>query len=217
MCGRYSLWDLEELDRTFPNISEDLRLSPHYNCAPAQFLPVITDKGMEMMRWGLIPRWAKDPSSQGYSLINARVESVKEKPMYKNLLKANRCLVPANGFFEWKHEGKDKIPQYIFVKKRKVITFAGLWDTWKDAEGKEFKSYTIITCEPNSFMAKIHNRMPVILDINKRKDWLSEKDKNYTQLLKPYPAKDMEAYPISSLVNRPANDMPQIIYKIGKV
>lgn len=217
MCGRYALWDVEELDRTFPLV-EDLqpKVTPRYNAAPGQFLPVVTNKGIELMHWGLIPKWAKEPKSMGYSLINARAETLLEKPMYKNLLKTNRCLIPANGFFEWKLEDKIKTPQYISLKKRKIFTFAGLWDEWKDAEGKALRSYTIITCEPNSFISQIHNRMPVILSKSEEKTWLSDQEISKTDLLDAYPSSEMEAYSISTLVNRVANDGPQIIYQLGK-
>lgn len=218
MCGRYTIWDLEELDKSYPLAFETKgKLTPRYNAAPGQFLPTVTKFGVEVMKWGLIPRWAKEPKSMGYSLINARAETLVIKPMYRNLLARNRCLVPANGFFEWQKTKKGKVPQYIFLKYRKMFSFAGLWDQWQDAEGKSFKSYTIITCEANSFISKIHDRMPVILNNREEQVWLSDQAlKNASNFLDPYPSTDMQAYSVSTLVNRVANDGPQIIYQLGK-
>lgn len=136
----------------------------------------------------------------------------KKKPVYGRLLKSHRCLVPANGFYEWKHEGTDKIPYYITVKNKPLFYFAGLWDHWFDAEKKDFKTFTIITTSPNSFMAKIHDRMPVILESDEEKPWLMEKEHlNIKGILDAYPENRLQAWPVSKLVNKPQNDYPDLI------
>lgn len=167
------------------------------------------------MRWGLIPFWAKDPKI-GYKMINARAETVNEKPSFKHSLKNKRCIVPASGFYEWLKSEKQKIPFYIKPKDQEYFSFAGLYDVWKDAEGKEIKSYTIITTTPNIKMAKIHDRMPVILKVADEDKWLDQNTDidELLKLLKPYPDSEMEIYSVSDLVNSPRNDNKDLIKPI---
>jgi len=218
MCGRFSLstsgndlislFSLDEIPESYHE---------RYNIAPSQPVVVLSDRRvrkLDYFRWGLIPHWAKD-AKIGNRLINARSETIDEKPSFRNAFKKRRCLIIADGFYEWK-KGKDgKQPIYIRLKNSKAFAFAGLWEVWTDPEsGEVVHSCTIITCEPNELMAKFHHRMPVILSPDDYDHWLdvetSEPDK-LKALLKPYPADKMEAYPVSKLVNFPGNDSPDII------
>lgn len=220
MCGRYQL-SVKEKDITIRfNVDVYEKLyRPSYNCAPSQKLPVITNtepEKLNVFRWGLIPFWAKDIRI-GNKMINAKAETIASKPSFKNPFKRKRCLVISNGFYEWKKEKDEKIPYRIFLKDERLFSFAGIWDTWKDAEEREINSFSIITCPPNKLMEKIHNRMPVILDETTEPLWLSENDpgKLY-ELLKPFPDEKMEAYPISNLVNSPLNNTEEIIVPAGE-
>ncbi|MCK4287790.1 MAG: SOS response-associated peptidase, partial [Bacteroidales bacterium] len=148
---------------------------------------------LSFFRWGLIPFWAKDLSI-GNRLINARAETVTQKPSFKNSFQQKRCLVLSDGFYEWK-KGKDKIPYRVFLKNNALFSMAGIWDTWKDAEGKPIHSFAIITTSPNELMKNIHQRMPVILNINDEKNWLENNNTDeLSKLLKPYPSDEMTAY-----------------------
>ena len=186
-----------------------------FNIAPTQMLPVITNENpdkVQLFRWGLVPHWSKTIAI-GSKMINARAETLLEKPSFKSNLKNRRCLVLADGFYEWKKEGKDKIPTLIEKKNGGLITFAGLWDIWKDAEGREKKTFTIITTLPNSLMAPIHDRMPAILEGESRKKWLSE---NLTPdeailLLKPVSSEDYRTRTVSDKLNKAAYDAADIL------
>jgi putative SOS response-associated peptidase YedK len=217
MCGRYGLAADEKtlLDR-YELPSEMVGFKPRYNIAPTQNLPVITNqdkKKIEIMKWGLIPFWAKDIRI-GQKMINARAEGIESKPSFRKPIKSQRCLVPASYFFEWMRTEEGKVPYLIRVKDEDVFSFAGLYDEVIDAEGKPLRSFTIITTEPNSLMSKIHNRMPVILKKEDEAKWLNpdltETDE-ILKFLKPYSANDMEAYVVSNLVNSPANDYEDLI------
>ena len=195
----------------------DFNLEPNYNVSPSFVMPVITKnspKKIQFMKWGLIPSWAKDPSI-GNKLINARAESILEKPSFKNSFKNKRCLVPATGFYEWKKDENTKIPYYFKPKDDSIFSFAGLYDVWVDAEGKEILSYTIITTEPNELMRPIHNRMPVILRIEDEDKWLylNSKYSELIDLLKPSESETLEKYQVSSEVNNPRNNSEILIKK----
>lgn len=223
MCGRYTLFKPEAVYSRFrvwmpEGIKREIK--PRYNIAPSQYVPIIYQNeeqknSIEIMRWGLVPFWAKDPKI-GFKLINARVENVANKPSFKYSLKSKRCLVPSTGFYEWKKTSKDKVPYYIGLENDELFAFAGLYDIWKDAEGKELKTFTIITTEPNNVLRPIHNRMPVILQREFEDLWLDVKaqDSNsLIQILKPFPDVNMKAYTVSKEVNNPANDNPHLIRK----
>src|SRR3989344_1685469 len=170
MCGRYSLYvdDYEKFYNDFEITNRLDKLTSHYNITPGMHVPVITKQGpktITLMKWGLIPFWSKDPKI-GYKMINARSEGIEAKPAFRKPLRSQRCLIPTSGFYEWKHIEKDKIPFYIKLKGQNIFTFAGIFDIWKDAEGRPLKSFTIITASPNKFMESIHDRMPVILKEN---------------------------------------------------
>jgi putative SOS response-associated peptidase YedK len=159
------------------------------------------------MRWGLIPFWAQDPKI-GYRMINAVGETAAAKPAFRAAFKRRRCLVLADGFFEWRKEGKSKIPTYIFLRSREPFAFAGLWETWKSPEGETIRSCSIVTTKPNDFIAPIHNRMPVILSQETEPLWLdpmTEKADTLTPLLTPSPAEWLDSYVVSSVVNSPKN------------
>jgi len=218
MCGRYALTDLKALlkeDRFHLEMFPP-NLSPRYNIAPSQPVPVILNQApreLQLVRWGLIPSWAKDPMI-GYRMINARAETLAEKPAFRQPLQRQRCLIPADGFYEWQRLGTRKVPHWIRLTSGEVFAFAGLWDSWTDpTTNTAVASCTIITTTPNERLASIHNRMPVILPREREATWLSETltPEQARALLKPYQAAEMKASPISTLVNSPSNDTPQVL------
>ena len=219
MCGRYDFFPAEFSDlRIRFNLDKELPdFKPSYNIAPGKDVPVIVRKGdrniVKLMRWGLVPSWSQDPSI-GNRMINARCETLDQKPSFKQLLAAHRCLVPANGFYEWARIGKSKIPMRVRMKDRRPFTMAGLWDLWRDREGGELYSFTVITTDANRLLRPIHNRMPVILDDLAAKQWLDPvfmSLRTLSFLLQPFPSELMEAYEVSRLVNDPKNDSPACI------
>jgi putative SOS response-associated peptidase YedK len=166
-----------------------------------------------MMHWGLVPSWAKD-ASIGNKMINARAETLTEKRTFKALLGRKRCLVLADGFYEWQKRERGKLPMRFVLKDREPFAFAGLWDRWRRPDGNELQSFTIITTGANDLLRPVHDRMPVILDREGEGEWLNMDLKDTTKLiplLKPYPSGDMEAYCVSKLVNSPTNDRPECI------
>lgn len=189
-------------------------ISPRYNIAPSQpVLAIVHGKNGrtgKSMRWGLVPFWAKDIRI-GYKMINARAETLAAKPAYKYPFRKQRCLIPADGFYEWKRLGERKQPYRFQLKNGEPFVFAGLWDRWKHGN-ETLVSCTIITVEPNSLARKVHNRMPLILPEDAWELWLHpDTDPDYLQsLFLPYPEKEMEAYPVSPLVNSPRNDDPSL-------
>ena len=196
--------------------SFDLDFKPRYNIAPTQEVPIVVRESPNravMMRWGLVPFWAKDPKI-GNKTINARAETVQTKPAYRASLKRRRCIVPATGFFEWKRAKDGKIPHFIKMKDDSFFGFAGLYDRWKAPEGSTLVSFTIITTQSNAVMSKIHDRMPVILEPENEDMWLGNQPLDADQLssvLRPFPARLMEAYEVSTAVNNPTNDFEDII------
>src|SRR4051794_39773148 len=225
MCGRYTLINLASLTQAFPWITfppaDDLS---RYNIAPTQpILAVANNRAdrFEHFHWGLIPSWAKDPAI-GNRMINARAETIAEKPAFRTALRRRRCLVPADGFYEWKKDpdGKSKTPMHVRMKDGGVFAFAGLWDVWRSpADGTVLPSCTLITTEPNELMKDIHDRMPVIIKHQDFHRWLDATERDpadLSDLLKPYPASEMEARPVSKTVNNPKNDSPACIESMSK-
>ena len=217
MCGRYSLTaDLAELAGRFEFDGDWDAFERRYNIAPTQ--EVLTVVGGEkrrggFMRWGLIPHWAKDLKI-GSRMINARAETVAEKPSFRTALRRRRCLILADGFYEWQRVGKNKRPMRIVMRSGEPFAFAGLWETWRDPEGTVVPSCTIITTTPNDLLKPIHNRMPVILPKDIEDFWLDESVDDPIALgsvLTPYPDDAMEAYEVSPLVNSVANKGPEVI------
>ena len=220
MCGRFSLSTAIDLLAEHFEITEmPENFMKRYNIAPTQPVVVISthpERRLDFFRWGLIPSWAKDPSI-GNRIINARAETIAEKPSFKRSFKKRRCLILADGFFEWKKEGKVKMPIHIRLKSKEPFAFAGLWDIWHSPDGEVIPSCTIITCEPNSLLKKFHHRMPVILTPDSYDAWLDHKIEDTDELLKllkPYSAKSMEAFEVSTVVNSPARDLPECILPI---
>jgi len=219
MCGRFTLTvDPSELRETFANYTFPDQYAPRFNIAPTQPILAIPNDGRQeadFFAWGLIPSWAKDPSI-GSRLINARAEGLAEKPSFRGSFKYKRCLIPADGFYEWKSQPgtKTKVPYFIFLEDRRPFAFAGLWDEWYSPEGGSVRSATIITTTPNELMAPIHNRMPVILEPEDYARWLDpspQRPEELSLLLKSYPSGRMLAHPVSTLVNSPANDRPELV------
>jgi putative SOS response-associated peptidase YedK len=214
MCGRFTLTiDPSLLREAFPGFEVPGDLAPRYNIAPTQPVAVIANDGqqqIQMFRWGLIPHWAKDPKI-GNRMINARAETVAEKPSFRNAYRRRRCLVLADGFYEWRKEPgqKRKTPMYIRLQSGRPFGFAGLWETWQPDGGEALRSCTIITTTPNELVAPIHNRMPLVLAPEAYELWLDPAEQAPDRLdpwLGPYPASEMTAYPVSTLVNNPRND-----------
>lgn len=217
MCGRYTQTGKAEKVLVRFGVGQNTTLfQPRYNIAPGQQAPVMVNDGgrsLKMMQWGLIPSWAKE-SSIGNRMINARAETLAEKPSFKRLIGKRRCLVLADGFYEWRKEGKGKVPMRFTLRGGGPFSFAGLWDTWKKPDGGELFSFTIITTSANELLKLIHERMPVILDREGEDGWLNPEFTDTGKLLSllmPYPAQMMEAYDVSPLVNSPRNDLPQCI------
>ena len=220
MCGRFTLThDLQNIAKAFnATASASLQIVPHYNIAPTQNIVTVMhekENYLDVLRWGLIPSWAKDESI-GSRMINARAETLAEKASFKRLLSGKRCLVVADGFYEWMQEpgSKAKTPMYIKLKNDEMLAFAGLWDSWKNAAGEQIRTCTIITTEPNELMARIHNRMPAILAPEAREQWLDPTNRDasaLSSLLGPYSSEEMVARPVSRLVNNPKYDSAELI------
>ena len=219
MCGRYRLGRGREAFKKYFGTAEreDLEWSPRFNIAPTQNAPVIRQDAREpkrllsAMRWGLIPRWAND-TSVGAKLINARSETITEKPSFLTCLRERRCLVPADGFYEWKRIGRGKQPYSFALTDDSVFGFAGIWDRWRSAGGEVIESYSILTTKPNAVTAEVHDRMPVILPREHYDLWLDPGFKDVAslcELLRPYDPGAMKMFPVSARVNDVANDDAQ--------
>lgn len=215
MCGRFTLTvDPADLQMMLELGEVPVEWQPRYNIAPTQPVAVVTsaeNRKVEIFQWGLIPSWSKDPSMAG-RMINARSETLHEKPAYRVPFARKRCLILADGFFEWKALDQGKQPYFIQLQSRQPFAFAGLWDHWSAPDGGEKLTCSIITCEPNDLMAEIHNRMPAILDRTTMWDWLDPLASPVAlrALLVPYEGA-MKAYPVSKLVNKPGYDSPECI------
>ncbi len=219
MCGRFVYYGqpgslLEEFDIA----GEAPSFEPDYNIAPGSLTPVIVRQGSNqaaLLKWGLVPSWSESPRS-GYKMINARAEGIQDKPAFRRPIRAGRCLVPANGFYEWQRPapgaGNTKLPHFIHLRGRQLFAFAGIFDVWRDAEGHEMRSYAIITSAPNELMAPIHNRMPVILPREQQDAWLDPSTglDRVLAMLRPYPAAEMAAHPVSKFVNSAAAHGPEL-------
>ena len=216
MCGRYKLSRRKQVVEEYFDtaVSDEPDWSPRFNIAPTQPIPVIRQhpkepvRELSLMRWGLISSWAGD-SSAAARMINARAETASTKPAFRDALKSRRCLIPADGFYEWMRAGKGKQPYCFEVNDGELFAFAGLWDRWKDASGKAIETCSILTTTPNAVTSPVHDRMPVILDPDSYDLWLDPGMKNVAAasgLLKPYDARLMRRYPVSTRINHVAND-----------
>ncbi|MGI4787694.1 MAG: SOS response-associated peptidase [Janthinobacterium lividum] len=220
MCGRFTLYhSTEEIAERF-EADEVLETEARYNIAPTQDIAVVTQNGTRHLSnyyWGLIPSWAKDPAI-GSRMINARAETLAEKPSFRTALTRRRCLIPADGFYEWQAAPSGtkaaKTPMYLHRKDSGLFAFAGLWDEWHTPDGSPLRSCTIITTTPNAVAAQVHDRMPVILRLEDENLWLDTSvtdTHNLLSLLVPYPAEEMEAYAVSRQVNVPMVDEPGLL------
>jgi putative SOS response-associated peptidase YedK len=218
MCGRFTITldpgEIQELLDlgSFVHIHQ-----PRYNVAPSQPIPIVKDlesKSVELYRWGLVPFWADDPEI-GYKMINARSETAHEKPSFRAAFKHRRCLILADGFFEWhaKEKGRSKTPYLFKLKNNYPFTFAGLYEHWPIPSGGELHTCTILTCPPNALVSDYHNRMPVMLGEDTRWSWIDPqaKQSDLQDLLVPYPADEMKCFAVSRAVNSPKNDRPEIL------
>lgn len=222
MCGRFTLTldpgEIQQLLDLGPFIHI---VQPRYNIAPTQPVPIVKDlvtKSVELYRWGLVPFWADDPNI-GSRMINARSETVHEKPSFRAAFKHRRCLILADGFFEWyaAEKGAVKTPYLFKLKNDRPFTFAGLYEHWQSPEGGELHTCTILTCSPNELIGQYHNRMPVMLGEGDRWAWLEPEADQATllDLLLPYPAEEMKGFAVSREVNSPQNDRPEILKPTG--
>ena len=223
MCGRFVRKStLEEIATAFDlDISGiDFDFAPRFNISPGQQVAAaIFDAGRKLkpFKWGLVPFWAKNEKI-GYKMINARAETVAEKPGFKQAFTKRRCIVVADGFYEWQHAGKTKVPHFVHFKNEKPMGFAGLYERWKAPNGKALDTCTIITTSANALMQPIHDRMPVILYKKAFGTWLdpnANDSHKLTELLKPFDPDKMESYPVSPLVNSPKNNSPECIKRIA--
>jgi len=224
MCGRFTLTvDPAELQDAFGDYIFPDQFAPRFNIAPSQPVLAIPNNGKntaDFFMWGLIPSWSKDPSIAN-KLINARGETIAEKPSFRGGFKYKRCLILTDGFYEWKavQGEKTKTPYYIHMKDRKPFAFAGLWDEWQSPDGGALRTCTIITTEPNELMSTLHNRMPVILDPADYSQWLdpappAKHPESLLPLIRSFPADRMSAYPVSTMVNSPGNDRAECILPV---
>ena len=222
MCGRYTVVrDGQELaEQLEPEWRSAPLPGPRFNIAPTQYAPVLLQDGdapvLDMYRWGLIPAWARDPSI-GNRMINARAETVREKPAFRTAFDRRRCLVPSSGFYEWQKTGKTKIPHWIHPADGELLTFAGLWERWAPEDAEPVYTYTILTTAGNRFMQPLHERMPVIIPRDARREWLDSRAEpdQLTDLLQPAPEDLLAAHPVSTLVNAPGNDLAECIEPFG--
>jgi putative SOS response-associated peptidase YedK len=218
VCGRYRLSRRKQIvEEYFDSVSGEEDWAPRYNIAPTQSVPVIRQNPKEpirelsLMRWGLIPSWSKDPSGAA-RMINARAETASTKPAFRDALKSRRCLIPADGFYEWSRTGTTKQPYCFVVNEGELFAFAGLWDRWKDPSGNWIKTCSILTTIPNAVTTAVHDRMPVILDPDSYDLWLDPGMTNVaaaSELLKPCDARLMRCYPVSTRINSVGNDDPE--------
>ncbi len=216
MCGRFTLTaSAEKVQKAFELEQVPSQLAPRYNIAPTQPIAVVTNdhpKELTYVTWGLVPSWAKDTSMAG-QLINARAETLAEKPSFRTAYKYRRCLVPADGFYEWRKDGKSKSPVYIHKEDRSVFAMAGLWERWVSKDGSEILSATIVTTEPNELISTMHHRMAVILKAEDYDLWLSPKAEPLAlqAILQPYPSDDLRAYEVAPTVNNARFDSADMI------
>jgi putative SOS response-associated peptidase YedK len=222
MCGRFTLYQsVEALAQNF-QIEKLTDIEPKYNIAPTQMVATVlynsetNKRELQQLRWGLIPSWAKDMGI-GAKLINARSETVTEKPAFRSAFKRRRCLVVADGFYEWQQQGSKKQPFYFHLLEKKTFGFAGLWEQWESPEGDKISSCTILTTKANELVQPIHDRMPVILQQEDYDTWLNplvQTPEILQPLLHPYPSEQMIAYPVSTLVNSPKHNNPECVKPI---
>lgn len=218
MCGRYTLGrSTKEILQRYAIQQVNFDTDARYNIAPSQMVPAVFEcngeRTMQMLKWGLVPGWVKDLKKHK-PLINARAESLAEKPSFKQALAKRRCIIPADGFFEWTGSAANRIPMYIRMASGKPFSFAGIWEQWVSSSGEVIRSCAIITVAANELVSSIHDRMPAILCPEDESLWLSTEQRDLSKIvavLKPFPADQMIASPVSRVVNSPAKDSPECI------
>jgi putative SOS response-associated peptidase YedK len=218
MCGRYYFFTPADIVAERFRLASRSALGPRYNIAPQQEAPVVVDgpaRRLAMMKWGLVPSWSKEPAA-GYRMINARAETAPEKPSFRGPFRKQRALIPADGFYEWKREGSGKRPFALRLASREPFAMAGLWDRWRTPEGEPLFSFTILTTTANGLVLAVHDRMPVILPRKAEEAWLDPKSppEALKALLVPYVG-EMEALPLSTAVNNPRNDGPELLAPVA--
>ncbi len=222
MCGRFTLNTSAKIIAEFFKLSEVPDIKPQYNIAPTQSIATVTvsletmQRQFQFMRWGLIPSWAKDMKI-GSKMINARSETVAEKPAFRSAIKHRRCLIIADGFYEWQPQGKKKQPYYFQMANNEPFALAGLWENWRSPEAENIVSCSIITTAANETVQPVHDRMPVILPSGHWEQWLDpsiENSQEVLPLLKPYDSAAMKAKAVSAIVNSPTRDSPECIQSI---
>jgi putative SOS response-associated peptidase YedK len=220
MCGRFTFQPREEFYQRFQMTNRLDGLVARDNIAPGQMVPVIiahSPRRIVLMRWGLIPHWAKDAKT-AYNMINARVETLTQRPAFRGLLSHNRAVIPACGYYEWKAEGRDKTPYDIHPQREPFVAFAGLYDVWIDPTAEALYTCTIITTEADPFMARLHNRMPVVLERDLEYDWLDPeitRTSNVLGMLGRSAGVPLDAYPVSRMVNKPSVDGKELMQPIA--
>jgi putative SOS response-associated peptidase YedK len=216
MCGRFTLRANPAAVQGAFNLAEAPRIEPHYNIAPTQQVFALRSEQGKIepvfLRWGLIPSWAKDPKI-AYTLINARSETAAQKPSFRAAFKTRRCLIPADGFYEWMKEGKAKKPMRFTLRDERLFAFAGLWERWLSPEGPAVQTFTILTTSANELVRPLHERMPVILDPARYQDWLDPVTsvQEVQAWMVPWSADDMAMVPANPLVNSPRNQGPELL------
>lgn len=223
MCGRFAMTLPPEAMRRLYGYAETPNFPPRYNIAPAQPIAVVIAdldgaRHFRLVRWGLIPAWSKDGSTASL-LFNARAETAADKPSFRGAMRHRRCLVPADGFYEWRRQGKDRQPFFVRRRDRAPLAFAGLWETWMGADGSEIDTGAILTTTPNALMARLHDRMPVILAADDWAAWLDNaghRPAEVAALLRPFADDALEAVPVSELVNAVRNDDQRLIEPLAE-
>jgi putative SOS response-associated peptidase YedK len=224
MCGRFTLSLSTEALAEFFGVEEVPNLDARFNIAPTQNVVAVLEdqhsahRYIHHLRWGLIPAWAKD-ANMGAKLINARAETVAQKPAFRSAFKHRRCLIVADGFYEWQKQGSKKQPFYFRLQNGEPFAFAGLWEKWRNSAGEEIDSCTILTTSANELMQPIHDRMPVILSPEEYNLWLDQQVQTpepLQPLLRPYPASTMTSYPVSTWVNNARHDDPKCIVSLSE-
>jgi putative SOS response-associated peptidase YedK len=220
MCGRFALSaKTDDVEKLIPGLKSNIDIKPRYNIAPTQNISVIKNDGkkeISNLYWGLIPFWSKDPAI-GQKMINARSETIFEKPAFKNPVRKKRCLIIASGFYEWEKSGKQKIPHYIRMKSGKPFTFAGIWDSWKNADDVIINSASIITTAADDFLQRLHDRMPVFIPEKFRELWVSDSyipDSDIRKMLGSYPENELEMYQVTTKMNSPLFESEECIVPV---
>lgn len=219
MCGRFATTYTGEAIAELFNLPQVPQLPPRYNIAPSQSVGAVrvspgnNGRELTLLKWGLIPSWAED-SAIGNRMINARADTLSEKPSFRNAFKRRRCLVPASGYYEWRKSTEGKQPVYIRMKEERPFAMAGLWESWQPSGGSEIQSCTVITTESNELLKPVHHRMPVIVADRDFEHWLDpdiQGQETLESILQPYPSDKMTFHPVSTLVNSAKNDTPECI------